>query len=156
MLDGVLHQRLQEHAGNHHVERGGVEFLHHAELIRSKTDHLNVEIVVDEFHFFPQRHERVRAVQQTPENGGQFRNHFARLIRIEAHQRRNRVQSIEKKMRIDLVLQCLHARVQQQPLLLFQFDLDAHAVEDLEFDPDGRYRGRIDRRLNPQVAGSPC
>src|SRR5712672_574104 len=55
-------------------------------------------------------------------------------------------------MGIDLVLQCFHARVQQQALLLLEFDLNAHAVENLEFDSDRHCRRRINRRLDPQIA----
>ena len=40
-----------------------------------------------------------------------------------------------------------------KPLLLLQLDLDAHAVENLEFDPDGRHRRGVDRRPHPQVVG---
>src|SRR6202166_2144428 len=76
----------------------------------SKRTKEEIEIVVDEFHFFAQRNERFRAVEQTPQNCRQFGNHFPRRIRIEAHQRRNRVQCVEEEMRIDLILQRLHAR----------------------------------------------
>src|SRR5258708_22561041 len=55
-------------------------------------------------------------------------------------------------MRIDLVLQGFHACVEEQALLLVQFDLNAHAVEDLELNPDGHRRRGINCRLDPQIA----
>src|SRR5260370_10286568 len=55
-------------------------------------------------------------------------------------------------MRIDLVLQGFHACVEEQALLLLQFDLNAHDVEDLELNPDGHRRRGINCRLDPQIA----
>src|SRR5208337_178006 len=55
-------------------------------------------------------------------------------------------------MRIDLILQRLHAGMQKQAFLLFQLDLNADAVKDLELNPNGHRRGGINRHLNPQVA----
>src|ERR1700733_3433077 len=57
-------------------------------------------------------------------------------------------------MRIDLVLQRFHARVQQQPLLFFEFDLDANAVENLQLDADRGYARRIDCAVYPVVVGT--
>ena len=52
-------------------------------------------------------------------------------------------------MRIDLVLQRLHAGMQQQALLLLQFDLNAHAVPDFEFRTNHHDRGRVDQQFDP-------
>ena len=97
------------------------------------------------------------AVQQSAQNRGQLEDHVPRHIGIETHQRRNRIQRIEQEVRIDLVLQRLHARVQKKPLLLFQFDLDSDAVEDLDLDSNrGDGRG-VDRDLRPtSCPGSRC
>ena len=53
-------------------------------------------------------------------------------------------------MRIDLVLQRFHARLQQKSLLLFQLDLDAHVVKYLQLDSDRHERGRINATTHPQ------
>src|SRR6202008_3683431 len=54
-------------------------------------------------------------------------------------------------MRIDLTLQSLHTGVQQKALLLLQFDLNAYAVKDLDFNSDGRHCRRIDEPKDPQI-----
>ena len=99
MLDRVFHQRLQQHAGHHHIERCRLQFLHHSQLVAAEAHDFNVEIVVDELEFFVQRDKGVAAVQQSPQNRGQLDDQFARRIRIKAHQRRNRVQSVEQEVR---------------------------------------------------------
>src|ERR1051326_3014860 len=54
-------------------------------------------------------------------------------------------------MRIDLVLQGLHASVEEETFLLFQLDLDAHAVENLQLDSDrGDARG-VNCAVDPVV-----
>ena len=82
-----------------------------------------------------------RAVEQAAQNVGQLDDQLAGRVGIEAHQRGNRIQRIKQKVRIDLVLQRLHAGVQQQALLLFQLDLNANAVPDFEFGSDDHDRG---------------
>src|SRR5258708_12542417 len=57
-------------------------------------------------------------------------------------------------MRINLVLQRLHAGVQQEPLLFLQFDLSAHAVEYLQLDSNHQCRGCVNRNLNPYITGA--
>ncbi len=99
--------------------------------------------------FFAQRHKGIAAVEQAAQNVGQLDDQLARRVGIEAHQRGNRVQRIKKEVRIDLVLQRLHAGVQQQALLLFQLDLNAHAVPDFQFGPDDRDRGGVDQDFDP-------
>ena len=131
----------------------GLEFLHHPQLVAAEAHDFDVQIVVDEFHFLAQRHEGIAAVEQAAQDVGQLDDQFARRIGIEAHQRRNRVQRIEQEVRIDLVLQRLHAGVQQQAFLLFQLDLDAHAVPDLQFGSDHRDRRGVDQQLPPTRFG---
>src|ERR1700739_4947511 len=131
MLDGIFNQRLQQHAGNDHIERSRIDILDHAQLVGAKADHFDVEIIVDELEFVPVRCKGLAAVKEAAENGGQFENHLAGRVGIEPHQRRNRIQCVEQEMRIDLVLQRLHAGVQQKPFLLFELDLNADAVKNL-------------------------
>src|SRR5260370_28840835 len=118
MLDAVFDQRLQQHAGHHRLERRRIEILDDLELVPSKTYDFNVQIIVDELHFLTQRDERIRTMQQTAKNGSELQDHLPRRVGIEAHQRRNGIQRIEQEVRVDLILQRRHARLQQQPFLL--------------------------------------
>ena len=61
VLDGIFHQRLQQHAGHHHVERIRIEFFHHFQLVAAKADDFDIEIVVDEINLVLQGHEGVAA-----------------------------------------------------------------------------------------------
>ena len=151
MFDGILHQRLQQHAGDDHIERRRIEFLHHPQLVAPEAHDFNVQIVVDELELLAQRRKGLARIQEAAQNRSQFEDHLARLVRIEAHQRRNRIQRVEQKMRIDLVLQCLHARVEQQPFLFFQLDLYTNAVENLQLDTDRNHRCSVDRCLHPEI-----
>src|SRR5882762_93007 len=151
MLDRVLDQRLEKHRGDHHIQRLRIEFLHNPQLVASKADDLNIEVVVDELYLLAQRNERIRAVQQPPEDGRQLDDEFAGGVGIEPDQRGDRIQRVEEKMRIDLVLEGFHAGLQQEPFLLFQFYLDPHSTENLQLGSDHHDGGGIDRHLNPPV-----
>jgi len=87
VLDAVFDQRLQQHARDHGFEGHRIEILHHLELVPSKAYDFNIQIIVDELHFFAQRDKRIRAVQQAAKNGREFQDHLPRRIGIEAHQR---------------------------------------------------------------------
>ncbi len=151
MLDGIFHQRLQQHAGNHHVERGGIEIPHNIQLVPPETQHFNIEIVIDELKLFPQRGECFASIEQAAKNGSQLENHVPRGFRVNPDQRRNRIQRVKQKVRIDLVLQRLHARMQQQSLLLLEFDLNPNAVEDFQLDSNGDHRSGVNSSFHPQV-----
>ena len=153
VLDGVFDQRLQNHAGNQMVERGGVKLLHDFQLVAAEARDLDVEIVVEEFEFFAQRHEGVALAQQPPQNVAQLHDHLAGRIWIAPHQRRHRVQGVEQKVGVDLALQGFHARLQQQALLLLQLHLDAHVVQHLQRDRDGHHRSGIDGQRDCPVGG---
>ncbi len=131
MLDRVLHQRLQQHAGHHHVERCRIEFLHHPQFVRPEAHHLNVEIVVDEFHFFAQRHERSALFSNR-------RRIVASLKIISRAVSGSKRTSEEIEFRVlnrkcGLIWFCSASMraCKQQSLLLLQLDLNAHAVENL-------------------------
>src|SRR5215472_13896898 len=149
MFDGVFDQRLQKHAGNHHLERSRVEFLYHLELVAPETHHLDIEVVIDKFHLLAQGNKGISTAQQAAEDGRQLDDQLTRRVRIKTHQRGNRIQGIKQKVRIDLVLQRFHARVQQQALLLFQLDLDAHAVPDLQLRPNHHDGGGVNQHHHP-------
>src|SRR5215469_6666151 len=104
VLDRILNQRLQQHARNHDIERGRIKLLHHPQFLPAKADDFDIEIVVDEFEFFPQPSKCLTAIQKAPENGRQFKDHVASSVGIEAHQRRNGIEGIKKEVWIDLIL----------------------------------------------------
>ena len=51
MLDGILHNRLQHHAGNNHVQSLWIEIFDDPQLLCAESRDFDIEIVVDELHF---------------------------------------------------------------------------------------------------------
>ena len=78
MLDGVFHQRLQDHAGNQMFERRRFQFLHHLQVVVAKASNFNVKVIIEKLDLFAQRHERVSFAEQAPQNVAQLDNHFTR------------------------------------------------------------------------------
>ena len=74
MLDGIFHKRLQQHAGYHHIEGCGIEFLDHLQLVPAEANYFDVKVVIDEFKFFSQRDKRITAMQQTAKDVRQLNN----------------------------------------------------------------------------------
>jgi len=85
VLDGIFHQGLQQHGRNHHVERVGFMFFDHVKFIPAEADYLDIEIVVDKLQLFPQRHKRIRTVEEAAKYVGQLDDHLACRIGIEAY-----------------------------------------------------------------------
>ena len=54
-------------------------------------------------------------------------------------------------MRIDLVLQSLHSRLQQQAFLLFELDLNTDAIKNFELSSNHHDRSSVDRGFHPGV-----
>src|SRR5580698_936413 len=131
MLNCVLDDRLQQHAGHERVERLLIDFLENLELVAPKADDLDVQIIVDEIKLFPQRNEGLMLPQQPPQNIGKLQHHAASHVRIEADQGGDSVQRVEKEMGIDLAGQGVHARLEQVLLVLLEVHLDARVVPDL-------------------------
>src|SRR5207245_221401 len=97
------------------VERFRLQLLDDAELL-PEAHNFNVEIVVDELDFVTQLHEGLLLIQQASQDTREFQDHGAGCVGIDAHKRRNRIQRVEQKVRIDLALQRFHTRLQQQTL----------------------------------------
>src|SRR5204862_3068630 len=81
--------------------------------------------------------------QQTAKNIRQLVDYHARLVRIGANQRGNRVQCIEQEMRIDLAGERIQPGLHQEPLLFVQLTLDTGVVPDFERQHDGQKRREI-------------
>ena len=70
-------------------------------------------------------------------------DHGARLFRVEADQSGDRIQSVEKEVRIDLAGESFEPRLHQQPLLLFELGLVPGVVPDLERQRDAEIGGHV-------------
>src|SRR5260370_7682499 len=138
MLDAVFHQRLQQDAGHNDVECVWIKMLVDTQLVPAKADYFDIEIVIDKFDLFEKLNKLLMLAQQPTQDLGELQNQLTRTVGIKTHQRRNGIQRIKKKVRIDLALQRVQARFQQKPLLLFQLHLDARVVPNLDGNRDDR------------------
>ena len=68
MLDRVFNHGLQQHAGDKGVERLFVDLLEDLQLVAAEADHFDIEVIVDEFEFFAQRHKCLVLAQQPPQD----------------------------------------------------------------------------------------
>ncbi len=66
MLERVLHQRLQNHAGYQMVQRVRFEFLKDFEFVATEAHDFNIEIVVEELNLFAQGNKRITFTQEPP------------------------------------------------------------------------------------------
>ena len=130
VLDGIFHHRLEKHAGNEGFESVLVNFLKNLQLVAAEADHFDIEIIVDEFEFFAQGDKGLMLAQEAAQDIGELQDHAAGHVRIETDERRNCVQRVEKKMRIDLAGERVHARFQEKLLVLLEVHLDARVVPD--------------------------
>ena len=119
VLDRVLDERLQDHARHDHVDGVGRNLLAHAQL-RPEAHDLDVEVLVDRLELLPQRDEMLLAAQQTAQEAGQLVDQRSRRLWLRANQRRDRRERVEEEMRIDLALERLDLRGEQELLLLLQ------------------------------------
>src|SRR5262249_31714004 len=86
VLDGVLDQRLEQHARNQKVKSRWLQLLDYTQLIPPEAGDLDVQIVIDELHLFAKLDEGLVLAQQTSQDAGQLHHQLARGVRIEAHQ----------------------------------------------------------------------
>src|ERR1700680_3182169 len=86
VLQGVLDNGLQKHAGNKSVERGLLDLLVNPKIVSTETCDLDIEIIIDEVEFLLQRHKGLMLSQQSPQNIAQFDDHAASGVRIVANQ----------------------------------------------------------------------
>ena len=104
-------------------------------------------------------------LEQRAQDACQPHDHLPRHLRAEAHQRGDRIERVEEEVGIDLTLQGVKMRLEQQPFLLFQLDLDAAHIPYLQRDrhhhdracPDGNPRCPAGRVQREEPAGrDPC
>src|SRR5712664_3135165 len=124
----ILHNRLEEHAGDKGLEGLFAELLDDFEIVAAEAGHFDVQIIVDELQFFAERHEGLMLAEEPSQNIAEFEHHAARGIRINADKRRNGVERIEQKVRIDLAGERVHSGLQQELLVPLEVHLDARVV----------------------------
>src|SRR5258708_15568011 len=155
VLDAVLHQRLQQDAGDNDVERVRIEMFVDAQLVPAKADYFDIEIVVDKFDLFAKLDELIVFAQQAAQDLRELQDELTRAVGIKTDQRRNRVQRVKQKVRIDLALQRVQARFEQKPLLLFQLRRNARVVGGLDRNGDGSDHSGETREDGPRrVSGN--
>src|SRR6267378_1888512 len=153
-LSNILRRLLRKHE----------TFVPLREELHFKARYFNVQVIVDEMQFLAQRHKCFVLAQQPPQNVAQLQHHAARRVRIKTDQRRHGIQRVEQKVRIDLARKRVHARLEQQLLVLLQVHFNARVVPDLQRRRHRHQRGqhaqsqppvpaRLDRKQPPGFCG---
>jgi hypothetical protein len=113
VLQGVFHQRLQDEIRHQRVlEAPGDPDVDLEPSL--ETDLHDLEIAPQEDDFLRQGHlGRVRPFERGTQELGQARDHAPHAFRVALHQRRDRVQRVEEKVRVHLRAQRRETRVGQ-------------------------------------------
>ena len=111
------------------------------QIIAAKARDLDIQIVVDEIEFLLQSNKGFMLAQKPAKDIAKLQDHDARLVRVVANQRSDRIERVKEKMRIDLTAEGIHARLEQQLLMLLEVHLDPRVIPDFN-----RHGHRHDRR----------
>src|SRR5271165_4737101 len=136
----VFDDGLEKHAGDEGFERLFVDLLDDVEVVLAEAGDFNIEIVVDEFELFAQRHEGLVLAKETPQDVAELEDYFARVIRIETDEGGDGVQRIEKEVWVDLAGERVHARFEEELLVTLEIHFDARVVPDFQRRGDGHQR----------------
>ena len=153
MLQGVFDDRLQEHAGHKRVQGILIYVLENLQIVAAKAGYFDIQIIVDKIEFLLQSHKSVVLAQKPAENIAQLQHHHAGLVRVIANQRSDRIQRVEKKVRIDLAAERGHAGFEQQLLMLFEVHLDPRVIPNLDRHSYGHYGCQNQQEYRPPVLG---
>ena len=86
------------------------------------------------------RHIGVVVLEKRAQDVRQLDDQLAGLLGAKADERSNGVEGVEEKVRVDLALQSVETRFEQQAFLLFEASFGADGVPDLERDADHHRR----------------
>src|SRR5258708_1850367 len=102
MPDGILHNGLQDQVGHMRRQRGGRDFEIYREPVL-ETGQLDVQVAAQKLQLLLQRDLLVIGiVERKPQEISQSRHHPVGRFHVRMQQRRNRVQSVEQKVRMQL------------------------------------------------------
>src|SRR2546421_3860581 len=105
VLNGVLDDRLKDQMRDRGGKRGRVDVEFNSEPV-AKTHLFYFEVATHELRLFSKRYELLlRMVQSEPQKIAESRDHAVGFRRVFRNERRDRVQGIEKKMRMELHLE---------------------------------------------------
>ena len=141
----------KQHAGHEGLQRVLVHVLEDLQIIAAEAGHFDIQIIVDKVELLLQRHEGFVLAQEAAEDIAQLQDHHARLIGIVANQRRDGIERVEQEMRIDLAGERVHARLEQQLLMLLEVHLDARVVPNLDGNRHRHHRCQHQQRDGPPI-----
>src|SRR3954453_5527273 len=100
MLNRILHQRLQKHAGDHHIE-GILRGVALKAQFVTKPHYFDGKIVLNKAQFVTKRTEVLVFAEQAEQDFAEAHKHEANLIRNSKDQGGDQVQRVEQKEWID-------------------------------------------------------
>ena len=120
MLHRIFNQRLNQERRNHQVFYLGFNIQFNTHAIFAETRHLKREIAHGLLDLARQRNQIRRIVQRTAVEHRELTQQNARFVGISAHERRDSINSVEQKMRVNLALQRFQLHAGGKLLLAFQ------------------------------------
>ena len=141
VLEAIFDHGLQKHAGDKGFESFFVDVLDDVEVVAAEAGDLDIEIVVDEFELFAQRHKGFVLAEEAAKNVAELEDDFAGVIGVEADERGDGVERVEKEMGIDLAGERVHAGFEEKLLVALEVHFDAGVVPDFQRRGYGHERG---------------
>jgi hypothetical protein len=141
VLEAIFDHGLQEHAGDESFESFFVDVFDDVEVVAAEAGDFDIEIVVDEFELFAQGHKGFVLAQEAAKDVAELEDDFAGVIGVEANERGDGIERVEKEVGIDLAGEGIHAGFEQELLVALKIHLDARVVPDFERCGDGHERG---------------
>src|SRR5262249_23383524 len=141
VLKGILHDGLDEHAGDKRIESLVFDVFDDLEGVAAEAGHLDVQVVINEGELFAQGDEGLVFAQEAAQDVAQFEDDLAGSVRSVADQGRDGVKGIEEKMWIDLRGKGVHAGLEEELAVTLEVHLDARVVPDFEGGGNGHESG---------------
>ena len=118
VLDRVLDERLQQERGQQRIERLGFDVEPHDQSI-GESRLLDFEVLREEIELRLQRaFVLAQVLERHAEQIAEAHQRAIRGVDVAMHQRRNRVQRVEQEVRLQLMLQRGHLRLDELGLEL--------------------------------------
>ena len=104
MTNGVLHDRLDDKGRDEHVPTSEANVLVLGDAVLAKASMFEAQVAPGLFELAGKRDELVRALERLTIEDRELTKEIARTRRVRARERRDGVDGVEQKVRVDLRL----------------------------------------------------
>ena len=104
MTNGVLHDRLDDKCRDEHIPAPKADMLVFGDAVLAKASMFEAQVTPSLFELTGKRDELVRALERLTIEDRELAKEIARTRRVRARERRDGVDGVEQKVRVDLRL----------------------------------------------------